>query len=90
MAVIQRQAASCKLQAPSSSLQPVACSLKRPPRMQGQSAIEYAVLIAVAVAMLVAMSVYTQRALAGRWRMVADAFGYGRQYEHGVTVVNGQ
>ena len=51
----------------------------------GQSVIEYAVLIAVVVAALAAMAVYTKRALNGRWRGVGDAFGHGRQYEPGVT-----
>ena len=55
----------------------------------GQSAIEYAVLIAATVAALVGMSVYTKRALSGRWRQVGDTFGFGRQYEHCVTLING-
>jgi Flp pilus assembly pilin Flp len=54
----------------------------------GQSAIEYAVLIAVVVAALVGMSVYTKRALMGKWRTVGDSFGYGRQYEPRVTQVS--
>lgn len=54
---------------------------------RGQGTVEYAVLIAVTVAALVGMSVYTKRALAGRWRAVGDTFGYGRQYEPGVTTV---
>ena len=55
---------------------------------RGQSVIEYAVLIAVAVAALVGMSVYTKRALMGKWRTVGDTFGSGRQYEPGVTTVS--
>jgi hypothetical protein len=43
------------------------------------------VLIAVMVAALIGMSVYTERALAGKWRQVGDTFGYGRQYEASVT-----
>ena len=48
--------------------------------------IEYAVLIAIVVAALLGMSVYTKRALMGRWREAGDTFGSGRQYEPGVTV----
>jgi len=58
--------------------------------LQGQSAIEYAVLAAIVAAALVGMSVYTKRALAGKWRAVGDTFGYGRQYEPGITVVSDQ
>lgn len=54
----------------------------------GQSTIEYAVLIAVVVAAIVSMSVFTRRALTGRWRAAGDTFGYGRQYEPGVTTVS--
>ena len=52
--------------------------------------IEYAVLIAVVAAAMVGMSVYARRALAGRWKSVGDAFGYGRQYEPNVTKVTTQ
>lgn len=48
---------------------------------QGSLSIEYAVLLAVVVAALIGMSVYTMRALSGRWRTVGDTFGYGRQYQ---------
>ena len=54
---------------------------------RGQAAIEYAVLTAIVVAALIAMSGYTKRALSGKWRLVGDTFGYGRQYEPSVTVV---
>ncbi len=54
---------------------------------RGISTIEYAVLIAVAVAALLSMAVYTKRALCGKWRMAGDSFGHGRQYEPGVTIV---
>ncbi|MBI3319007.1 MAG: GxxExxY protein [Candidatus Omnitrophica bacterium] len=59
------------------------------PRLQGQSMIEYAALIAVTVAALVGMSVYMKRALNGKWRQVGDTFGFGRQYERCVTLING-
>lgn len=52
---------------------------------RGFSSIEYAVLIAVAAAALVGMSLYTMRAVSGRFRQVGDAFGYGRQYDPKVT-----
>ena len=55
----------------------------------GQSVIEYAVLIAVVAAAIIGMSVYSKRALMGKWRSVGDAFGSGRQYEPGVTSVSG-
>ena len=53
---------------------------------RGQSVVEYAVLVAVVVAALVSMAVYTKRALSGKWRGVGDTFGHGRQYEPGTTV----
>lgn len=56
---------------------------------RGQSAVEYAVVIAVVAAALLGMSVYAKRALSGKWRQVGDAFGYGRQYEPGMTVISG-
>ncbi|MBI4322873.1 MAG: hypothetical protein HY596_01210 [Candidatus Omnitrophica bacterium] len=54
----------------------------------GQTAVEYAVLIVVVVAALLAMAVYAKRALTGKWREVGDTFGYGRQYEPGATAVS--
>ena len=47
----------------------------------GQSTLEYAILIAVAVAALVGMQIYLKAALAGRWKTMADTFGGGQQYE---------
>ena len=47
--------------------------------------IEYAILITIVVAALIAMSGYIKRAVSGRWRGAADTIGYGRQYEPGVT-----
>ena len=58
-----------------------------PPSQSGQGVVEYAVLMAVLVAALIGMTSYIQRSLAGRWREVGDTFGYGRQYEPGVTTV---
>lgn len=56
---------------------------------RGFSAIEYAFLIAIVVAGLIGMSVYTKRAIMGKWREAADTFGFGRQYDPGVTQVIG-
>ncbi len=44
--------------------------------------IEYAILIAVIIAALLGVAVYLKRAISGRWREVADTFGYGRQYQY--------
>lgn len=55
---------------------------------KGSLAIEYAVLVAVVIAALIGMQAFIKRALCGRWRSTADAFGYGRQYEPDETVVN--
>jgi len=57
-------------------------------RRKGQTALEYAVVIAVVVAALVGMSVYVKRAMSGKWRQVGDTFGYGRQFEPGKTAVS--
>lgn len=57
-------------------------------RRRGQTALEYAVLIAVVVAALVGMSIYVKRSLSGKWREVGDTFGHGRQYEPGTTLVS--
>lgn len=63
---------------------------RRPRRGQrGNFPLEYATLIAVVTAALLGMAVYSLRAINGRWRTVADSFGYGRQYEPGVTTCTG-
>ncbi len=62
-------------------------ALRTPHSALGQSVIEYSVLIAVALAALLSLSIYTRRALSGRWKGIADGFGHGRQFEPGVTVV---
>ncbi|MBP7835968.1 MAG: hypothetical protein KA022_00650 [Candidatus Omnitrophica bacterium] len=43
--------------------------------------LEYALLIAILVAALVAMGFYVRRALSAKWRDAGDAFGFGRQYQ---------
>ena len=50
-------------------------------RERAFSTIEYALLIAVAVAALITMSVYIKRAVSGRFKDTADSFGFGRQYD---------
>ena len=54
---------------------------------RGISTVEYSVWMAVMVATLIGMSVYAMRALCGRWRVIGDSFGTGRQYEPNVTKV---
>ncbi|MFH0762493.1 MAG: Flp family type IVb pilin [Candidatus Omnitrophota bacterium] len=56
-------------------------------RKSALTTIEYAFLIAIVAAVLIAMSLYIKRALSGKWREVGDTFGYGRQYEVNETVV---
>ena len=51
----------------------------------GNLTIEYAFLIVIIVVALIGMSVYLKRALCGKWREMGDTFGYGRQYEPGLT-----
>ncbi len=48
---------------------------------RGISVIEYSLIVAVAVAALLGMSIYVKRAISGRWRQAADTFGHGRQYD---------
>ena len=58
-------------------------------RQRGSLIIEYAILVAIVVAALIGMQVYIKRAICGRWRAAADTFGHGRQYEYGVTTIDG-
>lgn len=51
------------------------------------SLMEYATLFVVVAAAILAMAIYTKRALGGKWREVGDSFGHGRQYEPSKTVV---
>jgi len=44
-------------------------------RLQGQAAIEYAVLVAIVVAALVTMQVYVRRGISGKLRAAADSVG---------------
>lgn len=47
----------------------------RSPASHGQSTIEYAVLMAIIVAALVAMQIYVKRGFSGRLRAAADSVG---------------
>jgi len=47
---------------------------------KAQNIVEYAMLIGIVVAALIAMSVYFRNSVAGKWRESADTFGHGRLY----------
>jgi Flp pilus assembly pilin Flp len=49
--------------------------------IKGITMIEYSLIVAVAAAAILGMSVYIKRAVSGRWRQSVDTFGYGRQYD---------
>lgn len=53
---------------------------------RGAFVTEYAIVVAILAAALLAMTLVVKRGLSGRWRSVADTFGHGRQYEPGRTV----
>ncbi|MDP3142985.1 MAG: hypothetical protein Q8N14_03440 [Candidatus Omnitrophota bacterium] len=57
---------------------------------RGQNFLEYVVLLVVFVLVLLAMQAYIIRALAGNWRSLGDSFGFGKQYEEGVTIVTNE
>ena len=48
---------------------------------KSQAILGYAFLIAVAIAAIIAMSVYMKRRIQGSYRKSADVFGQGEQYE---------
>lgn len=54
-------------------------------RKKGVSVVEYSLLLAIIIAALLAIQVYVKRAVSGRWKEAGDVFGYGRQFEKGVT-----
>ncbi|MCM8797119.1 MAG: hypothetical protein NC923_04490 [Candidatus Omnitrophica bacterium] len=54
-------------------------------RASASMTLEYAILLAIVISVLVVMFNYMKFILEGRWRSVGDQFGYGRQYEPGVT-----
>jgi hypothetical protein len=55
---------------------------------KGQVFLEYFFLILAVVAALIGMQFSIKRAIIAKWRETADVFGYGRQYEPGVTQVS--
>jgi len=54
---------------------------------KAQTILEYAVLIGVVAAALVAMKIFMQRALQDKYRQSADTFGEGGQYEPGQSLI---
>ena len=55
-------------------------------RIKGQVVIEYAVIFVVVVSALLAMSIYTKRALQGRFRSNTQAISEGRYYSPKETI----
>ena len=53
---------------------------------KGVFSFEYVLIVVLIVLALLALRLYVNRAVCGKLRSSADAFGYGRQYEPGVTV----
>ena len=53
---------------------------------KGNSAVEYAFLIAVVIGALLGMQAYLKRPICQRWRLAGDAFGFGRQYQYAMAV----
>ena len=53
---------------------------------RGMSVVEYAMVIVLLVAAFGGMQIYLKRAICGRWRQTADAFGFGRQYNSGPSM----
>ena len=49
--------------------------------LKAMSTIEYGLLIAIVAAALLGINIYLKRAVCGRFRQVADIFGFGRQYK---------
>jgi Flp pilus assembly pilin Flp len=48
----------------------------------GFLSLEYALLIAVLIVVLIGTALYFKRALSGKWREAGDSFGFGRQYSN--------
>lgn len=60
--------------------------MRKSSKKRGQSTLEYAVLIVVIIAALIAMQVYLKRGLQGRMRESSDQIG--EQFSPGFTVSN--
>ncbi|MBU2221110.1 MAG: hypothetical protein KJ722_00695 [Candidatus Omnitrophica bacterium] len=55
--------------------------MKKQNSLRGQSTIEYAVVIIIVVAALMAMFGFLKRHIQGGYRESADSIGAGRQYQ---------
>lgn len=49
-------------------------------RKRGFTILEFAVIMAIIAAALLAMQIYFKRAVEGRWKSAIDTIGFGRQY----------
>lgn len=49
--------------------------------------LQYALMLVVAVAAILALQVMLRRAISAKWKESADTLGGGRQYERGVTTI---
>ena len=56
---------------------------------RGQSTLEWVVFMVIFLSVVILMRTYLVALVAGRWRAVADQFGYGRLYEPCGTDING-
>lgn len=54
---------------------------------KGVFSVEFVTLIVLLSLALLAMRFYLRRSTCGSYRSTGDAFGQGRQYEPGVTIV---
>jgi hypothetical protein len=52
---------------------------------RGMAVMEYAILIIIIVLAFLATGSYVNRIFSGYWRSMGDTFGFGKQYEEGVT-----
>ncbi len=52
---------------------------------RGQSMIDYVILTAIVIAVLLIMGYYVRNSLCGKFRESADVFGGGEVYEPSVT-----
>lgn len=55
---------------------------------RGSFTLEYIMFMAVVIMALIGVGRTFKGQLMGRWKTIADAFGHGRQYEKGKTVVS--
>ena len=54
---------------------------RKEPKNKSQMILEYALLIAVVVAAIIAMSIYLRRRIQGSYKKSADVYGFEEQYE---------